>query len=187
MTDDDQKREKRLMRNYLTKLPPKWLFGLGAHYEVGIPPPMKVLFDAGGFMLPQWLYTIIRLDLPDIIGQTPGLSTEELASSLDVEVEVLDRLLNALMNHGYFDASGEKPRTWRNSDLSATLRREHPNSVRALVIHWIEDCYAPFGQFYDALKQKEIPFVSHHRGKYTGFFDDYLTASAEGRNASWRR
>ena len=60
----------------------------------------------------------------------------EITCCLGVREDDLYRMLRLLVNHGYFEAlpaKDEQPVRFRNNALSATLRSDHPNSIKAMV------------------------------------------------------
>ncbi len=178
--------EKKYLRDWLRRLPPRWLFRLFAWFGFK-PAPMKALIDASAFMLPQWMYTAIKLDIPELLLQRPR-SARELAEELSLSADRLVRLLYALEQHGYFKRVGRRKTNhdgnqldgvWEHTALSAVLSEKHPNTIRAIVLHWIEDCYAPSGTLLHAIKADGCAFRLHHEGQFKGFFEDYLSTFPE--------
>ena len=144
---------------------------------------MRALTDACGFMLPQWLYVAIKLGLPETL-MGKSLNAQELALELSVPHDRLTRLLYALEQHGYFRrvitgtsraGRNEEESPWTHTALSAVLAETHPNSVRAIVLHWVEDCFVTSSALLEAFRTNTCAFSIHHRGKHRSFFQDYLT------------
>ncbi|MEC7242024.1 MAG: methyltransferase [Myxococcota bacterium] len=170
-------RERRYLRDWLRNLPPRWLFRFVAWLGFK-PPPMKALFDASSFMLSQWMYVAAKLKLADRLFEQPR-TTQELAEACGVSRDRLGRMLYALEQRGYFrrlDAEAEAPLEgpWVNTALSSTLMASHPNSVRPLVLHWVEDCYMPNGHLLESLKKETSAFSLEKGEDYHSFFGDFL-------------
>jgi len=142
------------------------------------PPPMKALFDASSFMLPQWMYVAARLRLAERFASRP-MTSRELADGLDINADRLGRLLYALEQRGYFQRIPHSAKTsfdgpWENTALSATLMEAHPNSIRPILLHWMEDCYRPGARLLDSLRSGECAFKLEHAPDYETFFGDLL-------------
>ena len=172
-----QPRDRRLLRDWLRRLPPKWLFRLLS--KIGFkPPPMQALVDASSFMLPQWMYVAARLQLAERLA-IDVLSTAELAESTEVKPDRLGRLLYALEQQGYFRRCRGVPSNgwdgpWENTSKSATLMASHPNTIRPILLHWIEDCYAPTGRLFESLKEDRCAFSLENGPEYQTFFGEFL-------------
>ena len=77
------------------------------------------------------LYAAAKLGISDLLER--GLSTAaELASELKAHEESLYRTLRALASREVFEESA--PRTFRNSQLSRSLRTGEPGSIRPLFL-----------------------------------------------------
>jgi hypothetical protein len=76
----------------------------------------------------QSIHVVARLRIADLLGPEPR-TADELAALVEVHAPSLKRLLRALTTLGVFaeDAEGR----FQHTDLSQTLRVDHPESVRA--------------------------------------------------------
>ena len=169
-------------RDWLRLLPPRWVFRLVAWLKLK-PPPMQAIMDAGSFMLPQWMYVAVKLELPERLSARP-LTSEELSALCGVDSERLGRLLYALEQRGYFrrvkdDVSDPLAGPWTNTMTSATLMANHPNTIRPIVLHWLEDCYRPAGELLASMRQNSSAFALENAPHYHSFFGDYLPAHPE--------
>ena len=158
-------------------LPPKWLFRLGSRLGL-TPPPIKALMDASAFMLPQWMYTAAKLDIPDALACGPKTSAE-LSQLTGVDEDRLGRLLYSLEQRGYFrrmrrGLSVRLQGPWVHTARSETLLAEHPNTIRPILFHWVEDCYGPAAHLVDALRRNECAFSLAQERPGLGFFEDFL-------------
>lgn len=166
-----------LTRDWLRILPPMWLFRLLTRFGV-TPPPIKALMDASAFMVPQWMYAVTKMRVPEMLANGQQ-TTDALALELAINPDRLGRLLYALEQRGYFrrvrvDAENPLNGPWINTVLSATLLENHPNTVRPLLLHWVEDCYGPNSRLLEALREDGCAFSIEQGESNPGFFSDFL-------------
>ena len=170
------------MRDWMRTLPPKWLFRIGSRLGL-TPPPIKALMDASAFMLPQWMYAAAKLNIPDALAGGPKTSAE-LSRMCGVDEERLSRLLYSLEQRGYFRRvrGGLRHRLdgpWAHTARSETLIADHPNTVRPILFHWVEDCYGPAAHLLDALQRNTCAFSLTQSQPGIGFFEHFLPAHPE--------
>jgi len=134
------------------------------------PPRQMMQFIWPGAMAAQGLYVAAKLGLADLLKDGPK-SVDELAHLTAAHEPSLRRLLRALTSLGVFsqDAAGH----FQNTDLSETLRTDHPESIRA----WAIFLGAPFlwrswGELYETVLSGQ-PAVNRI---YGGSFWAYLAA-----------
>ena len=171
------KKTTSLKRDWLRVLPPMWLFRLLTKFGV-TPPPIKALMDASSFMVPQWMYAVTKLGIPELL-EHGRKTTDELAAELAINPDRLGRLLYALEQRGYFKRASIDPANplhgpWVNTVMSATLLADHPNTVRPLLLHWVEDCYRPNDRLLQALQDNGCAFSIEQGPSRPGFFSDFL-------------
>ena len=112
-------------------------------------PGVMDLIWPGAFVV-QSIHVVTRLGIADLLGATPQ-SADELAEAAHVHAESLRRVLRALTTVGIFaeDADGH----FRHTDLSATLRADHPEGVRAWALmlgaHFV---WRPLGDLYESVR-----------------------------------
>jgi len=131
----------------------------------------------------QAIHVTAELNLPDVIGDTPKTAAE-LAQQTHCHAPTLFRLLRALTSIDIFaqDADGK----FRNTPLSDTLRKDHPDSVHPwaamLPAHFI---WKPWAELSHAVKTGEVPF---NRVFGTGVFDYFSAHPEDGEifNSSMR-
>lgn len=169
----------RYGRDWLRHLPPRWVFRLLSWFGFK-PPPMKAIMDAGSFLLPQWMYVAAKLQLPELLS-IEGKTASELGQLTNVDPDRIGRLLYALEQRGYFrrsavDACDPLNGPWINTATSATLMANHPNTIRPILLHWVEDCYRPGGELLESMQQNTCAFTLEHAPKHTSFFSDFLPA-----------
>eukprot|EP00397_Hematodinium_sp_SG-2012_P021695 GEMP01022432.1.p1 GENE.GEMP01022432.1~~GEMP01022432.1.p1 ORF type:complete len:381 (+),score=117.39 GEMP01022432.1:95-1237(+) len=143
------------------------------------PPAIRMLDMMFGFMVSQMVYVAHKLNIAEHLSTGPK-TADELSKLLDgVDPSNLNRLLNALCAHGVFElhgggANGE-PQTFKNNAFSAVLREDHPNSVKGMVGHLVEDTYAPWGSLLSAFQVPPKNPWGVVQPQYANFFD-YLKA-----------
>ena len=139
--------------------------------------------DAGSFMLPQWMYVAAKLDLPELLA-TESKTSAELGDLTKVDPDRIGRLLYALEQRGYFrrsgaDAGNPLSGPWSNTALSATLMASHPNTIRPILLHWMEDCYRPGGELLQSMQENKCAFTLVNAPSHSSFFGDFLPAHPE--------
>lgn len=112
-------------------------------------PGVMDLIWPGAFVA-QSIHVVARLGIANLLG--PDRRTvDDLAEAARVHAPSLTRVLRALTTLGVFaeDADGR----FRNTDLSETLRADHPESVRAWALmlgaHFV---WRPLGDLYESVR-----------------------------------
>jgi SAM-dependent methyltransferase len=112
-------------------------------------PGIMDLIWPGAFVV-QSIHVVARLGIADFLGPE-SQTVDELAGTAQVHAPSLKRVLRALTTLGVFaeDIDGR----FRQTDLSRTLREDHPESVRA----WALMLGAPFvwrpvGDLYESVR-----------------------------------
>jgi hypothetical protein len=112
-------------------------------------PRVMDLIWPGPFVV-QSIHVAARLGIADLLGLEPR-TADELAEAAEVHAPSLKRVLRALTTLGVFfeDADGR----FRHTDLSQTLRADHPESVRAWALmlgaHFV---WRPAGDLYESVR-----------------------------------
>ncbi|KAJ3303131.1 hypothetical protein HDU93_006548, partial [Gonapodya sp. JEL0774] len=79
-------------------------------------------------------YAITKNGVPEVVPlDGPGIDIKQLASQTKTKPEELNRLLRALSSFGIF--SQPTLDHWTHTPQSAPLRKDHPKSITALVLH----------------------------------------------------
>lgn len=125
------------------------------------PPPFRLMQIGSAFWQSRALYVAARLELADELAGG-SRSCSELAETLALHEENLYRLLRMLASLGIFRE--EAQRRFSNSRLSECLRRDHPQSVRAMILmHNSPEMTRPWVEGLEpAIRTGEVPFVSSH-------------------------
>jgi ubiquinone/menaquinone biosynthesis C-methylase UbiE len=108
-----------------------------------LPPSVQVLQTASAYVISACLGVAARLCLADLLAAGPR-GAADLAAATSTNADAVYRTLRALTCAGIFTENEDG--TFCNSELSETLRSDHPQSVRAMTaflcddMHW--KCYA---------------------------------------------
>ena len=135
----------------------------------------------------QALHAAAKLGVADLLNS--GLrTTAELAGELKVNEEALYRTLRALASQGIFEETA--PRTFRNSQLSRSLRTDEPGSVRALFLFFgTEFYYRSLGEILYSIEtgkpgrekivgMSEWEYMRQHP-ELARIFDDAMTSNSD--------
>lgn len=149
------------LANWLAALPNKM-----------VPPPFRVMQMGSAYWQSRALYVAVELGLADAIGDGEG-SVAELAAELHLHEGHLYRLMRMLASLGVFIEGGE--RRFRNSKLSHCLRRDHPQSVRAMVLlHNSSEMSRPwFEELGPSMRSGEPPFLLCHGEELFDYMDNH--------------
>ncbi|KAI9143695.1 O-methyltransferase-domain-containing protein [Paraphysoderma sedebokerense] len=114
-----------------------------------LPPAPTVLVYAQSFMVSKCLHVVVVLNIPDLIKNNP-MDTKTLAEKTKVDADRLGRVMTLLYSHGMFKKNQKGQ--WCNNRLTATLRADHPASVKALVEHFTDESYMGFEKLLETVK-----------------------------------
>ena len=119
-------------------------------HRASAPPPSRIMEAALAGLSPAVLATLCHLDVPDRV--TAPVPVADLAVSLDVDPDRLERLLRFAHVHGWIrlDRAGRV----RPTRVTAFLRRDHPGGWRAWAVFAAQpEVTRSLGALTDALKQ----------------------------------
>ncbi len=141
------------------------------------PPAFRVLQIGSAYWQSRALYVAARLDIATILGDD-RLSVETLAQRSGADAQSLYRLLRMLVAMGIFcEDSG---RQFRNTALSACLREDRPNSMRAMVL--MHNADAMSRPWYSALeagvRQGTVPFEQVNGSEFYRYLDEHAELEA---------
>ena len=126
-----------------------------------VPPPFRLIQMGTAYWQSRALFVAADLGLADALADD-GKSTRELALELGLDEDHLYRLLRMLATLGVFAETGV--RVFCNTALSDCLRRDHPQSVRAMVLmhNSAEMTRAWTESLGECIRSGETPFVKTH-------------------------
>lgn len=140
-----------------------------------VSPSEQMHTMATGYRDTQTLYVMAKLGVADLLADGPK-SAEELAGSLGVQPRPLFRVMRALAGRGVFTQDEED--RFGLTPLGATLRSDHPQTVRYSVIMHGELHYQAAGDLLHTVRTGETAF-DHLYGKgMFEYFQDHPEDSA---------
>lgn len=136
------------------------------------PAPFRLIQMGSAFWQSRALFVAARLDVASVLGDQ-SMHTVELAHQLGVPPDPLYRLLRMLAAMGVFDE--DRPRRFRNNRLSAHLRTDHPQCVRAMVLmHNSPEMSAPWFQTLEqGVRTGQVPFEASHGQDLYGYMSQH--------------
>ena len=156
------------------------------------PPAAQILQLATGYWLSRALYIAAHLGIADLLKDGPK-SASELAAATATNADALYRILRALASVGVFAEAGE--RQFALTPLSETLRRDAPDSIRAMVLftgdrlHWsiygemlysVQTGKPAFDHVYG---KRPFEYLSEHP-EDARVFDEAMTSLSVAANAA---
>lgn len=123
------------------------------------PPPIKMLDMAMGYHHTILVHVAQKFKIPDLLAKGP-LSAAEIAAAVGSDARYIERIMYACAANGVFQLAASQPGSshrFVNTALSAVLRVDHPNSMRAMVGHNAEDAYPMWGRLADFVADPKGP------------------------------
>lgn len=144
-----------------------WLLGLPNRLT---PPPFRLMQIGSAFWQSRALYVAARLDVAGALGDGP-LAADEIAARVGAQPDAIHRLLRLLAAVGVFEEVA--PRTFANNRLSAPLRADHAQSVRAMILmHNSPEMSRPwFEQLEACVRDGGAPFGRAHGQELYDYMD----------------
>lgn len=130
------------------------------------PAPFRLIQMGSAFWQSRALCVAAQLDVATVLGDA-SMDTDDLARQLGVQPDPLYRLLRMLAAMGVFHE--ERPHWFSNNRLSAPLRTDHPQCVRAMVLmHNSPEMATPWLQaLAHEVRTGQVPFeISHGENLY---------------------
>lgn len=136
-----------------------------------IPPPIRTLTEIFGLHRSQIVLVLTKLNIADHLLKGP-VNIQDLAKLVQVKNSYsLQRLLRAAESMGYFKEDIKKME-WSNTLCSMTLSEPHPNSLKPIIQHLVEDQFSIVSHMYDNIKHDEDTFPKVHGKKLYKFYED---------------
>jgi hypothetical protein len=115
-----------------------------------LPAGLSVLQLARGFQVSAAIYAAVRLGIPDLISDAPRTSAE-IAVATGTFGPALSRLLRTLAAFGLM--SEDSPSSFALTKAAATLRADHPQSIRPMVLFLgSQGVWQSWGMLVDCVK-----------------------------------
>lgn len=118
--------------------------------QMELPPEAKVLQMVSGCFVSSALHVAAKIGIAELLHEGPR-TTAELAAMTGTHENSLYRLLRALASVGLFTESDD--RTFANTPMSDTLRRDHPNSALYMTLWMLtEKHWRVYGHLHESIK-----------------------------------
>jgi hypothetical protein len=137
-----------------------------------VPPPFRLVQIGSAFWQSRALHVAAQLDVATRLGDEE-LGADALAARVAADPDALARLLRMLAAIGVFDETARG--VFRNNKVSAGLRSDHPQSVRAMVLmHNSEPMSRPwFEQLERGVREGVPPFRLAHGEELFDYCDHH--------------
>jgi len=136
------------------------------------PPPFRLMQIGSAFWQSRALYVATKLDIASVIADGE-LSSDLIASKLSASSDAVFRLLRMLQSIGIFEET--TPRVFKNNKISAYLRKDQPNNVRAMILmHNSETMSRPwFEKLEQGVSEGTSPFKLTHGEEFFDYMDNH--------------
>ncbi|MDD5462751.1 MAG: methyltransferase [Methylococcales bacterium] len=141
------------------------------------PPAFRLIQIGSAFWQSRVLHVAVRLDIASILGDE-RLTVEFIAERVWAQPDSVYRLLRMLAAMGVFEEVS--PRIFQNNALSAHLREENPQNVRAMILmHNSMEMSQPwYEQLEQGVRTGEVPFQLSHGRELYAYMDDHAEFDA---------
>ncbi len=155
----------------------KFVFWLQAIANKLSPPPFRLLQIGSAFWQSRVLYVAASLNIASVLGDGQ-LTADAIAARVSTQADALYRLLRMLAAMGVFEEVS--PRIFKNNALSAYLRDNHPNTVRAMILmhNSVEMSKPWYQQLEQGIRTGEVPFQIAHGRELYAYMDDHAEFDA---------
>jgi len=136
------------------------------------PPPFRLLQIGSAFWQSRALYVAATLDIAGVLGDDE-CPVEALAVRCSAAPDPLFRLLRMLAAMGVFTESA--PGRFRNNALSACLREDNPQCVRAMILmHNSPEMSRPWMEtLEEGIRTGQTPFALQHGDELFDYMDKH--------------
>lgn len=140
------------------------------------PAPFRLVQIGSAYWQSRALFVAARLDVATFLG-TETLRASELADRVGANGDALGRLMRMLAAIGVFEEC--TPMTFRNNKLSNGLRRDDPQSVRAMILMHNSDVMSRpwFEQLEAGVRSGTPPFRLTHGEELFDFLEHHAPFS----------
>jgi hypothetical protein len=136
------------------------------------PPPFRLIQSGSAFWQSRVLHVAVCLDIASVLGDEQ-LAVDVIAARVSAQPDAIYRLLRMLTAMSVFEEVSS--RVFKNNALSAYLREDNPNNVRAMILmhNSLEMSRPWFEQLEQGVRSGDVPFqISHGRELYA-YMDDH--------------
>jgi hypothetical protein len=136
------------------------------------PPPFRLIQIGSAFWQSRALHVAVRLDIASVLADET-LTVEAIAAHIGASADAVHRLLRMLSAMGIF--TEQPPDSFRNNRLSAYLREDNRQNVRAMILmHNSPEMSVPwYEQLEQGMRNNEVPFQLAHGDTLYGYMDSH--------------
>lgn len=138
------------------------------------PPPFRLMQIGSAFWQSRALYVAARLDIATQLGDAE-LDAAGIATRVAAQTDAIARLLRLLAAIGVFEETA--PHVFRNNKVSAFMRSDNPQNVRAMIL--MHNADAMSRPWYEHLEQGIREGVPPFRLAHGEDLFDYLDQHAD--------
>lgn len=155
----------------------KFAFWLQAITNKLTPPPFRLIQIGSAFWQSRVLYVAASLNIASVLGDGQ-LAADDIAARIPAQADAVYRLLRMLAAMGVFEEVS--PRIFKNNALSAYLRDDHPNTVKAMILmhNSVEMSKPWYQQLEQGIRTGEVPFQVAHGRELYAYMDDHAEFDA---------
>jgi hypothetical protein len=141
------------------------------------PPPFRLIQIGSAFWQSRVLYVAASLNIASVLSDGQ-LAADAIAARVSAQADAVYRLLRMLAAMGVFEEVS--PRIFKNNVLSAYLRDDHPNTVRAMILmhNSVEMSKPWYQQLEQGIRTGEVPFQTAHGRELYAYMDDHAEFDA---------
>jgi len=140
----------------------------------------KILSVVAGEWVAHGVYTAAKFDIATHLANGPK-SISELARLTGCNEENLYRLMRFLASSDIFYE--EKNRVFSNSESSALLAQNHPESLRSLVLFYSGEMSRSFDQLANCVKEGKTAFELTYQEPLSNYFKGHPTSANQFNEA----
>lgn len=141
------------------------------------PPPFRLVQIGTAFWQSRVLHTAARLDIATELADDVA-DADDIAKRVSADPDAVYRMLRMLTAMGIFEETA--PRQFRNNPVSAYLRQDNPDNLRAMVLMHNSDTMSRpwFEQFEQGVRSGESPFRRTHGEELFSYMDHHADFDA---------
>lgn len=128
-----------------------------------------------GYWVSQAIYSAAKLEIPDLL-QNAAMPVSSLAQKTGASEDFLYRLLRSLGSLGVLVE--EEQKVFRLTPMGHMLRRDVPDSVRAIALMLGEEHYQAWGRLADGVMSGKTPFETMYGTQCFEYFEKNPQAGA---------
>lgn len=139
------------------------------------PPPLFAMDKVTAVFAAKCLYVVTKLEIADHVHEQP-MTFQELAKKTGTLPDYLERIIRLCLNNQFFAI--DKDGKLVNNRNSAVLRKDHPNSMRGMILHMGDETFFSLVYLDEAIEIKG-------KGKPTTYTSPFQLAIKDDKKTLW--